>query len=160
MVGEVFAGLGAIKTALDIAKGLKDISDTAARNMAVVELTEKILAARESQSALLDRVSELEQEVVRLKDWEADKKRYQLSDIGNGVVALVLKPAMSNGEPAHKICADCAAKGEKSHLQPHIRGPYYEQYKCHGCGFEIGIDKGSPPRDFYGDPTSGDWTTS
>ena len=50
MVAEVFAGLSAIKSALDIAKGLKDISDAAARNMAVVELTEKILAARELQS--------------------------------------------------------------------------------------------------------------
>lgn len=146
MVAEVFAGLGAIKTALDIAKGLKDISDAAARNMAVVELTEKILAAREAQSTLLDRVSELENEVTHLRDWEADKKRYQLADIGGGVVALALKPAMSNGEAMHYLCADCAASGKKSYLQPHIRGPYYDQYKCNGCRFEIGINKGTPPQ--------------
>jgi DNA-directed RNA polymerase subunit RPC12/RpoP len=162
MVGEVFAGLGAIKTALDIAKGLKDINDAAARNLAVVELTEKILAAREAQSTLLDRVSDLENEVIQLKDWKADKDRYQLADIGNGVVALALKRAMSNGEPMHYICADCAAKGQKSYLQPHVRGPHFDQYKCGSCGFEIGIDKDKRPRDFYGDPidgTGGDFMT-
>jgi len=42
MVGEVFAGLGAIKTAFDIAKGLKDIDDAARRNAAVIELQQKI----------------------------------------------------------------------------------------------------------------------
>ena len=145
MAAELIAGLGALKTAFDMAKGLKDINDATIRNGAVIELEEKILAAREAQSTLLDRVSELENEVTRLKDWEADKKRYQLADIGKGVVALALKPTMSNGEPMHYICADCAAKGKKSHLQPHINGPYYDQFKCNGCGFEIGIDKGSPP---------------
>jgi len=50
VVGEVFAGLGALKTAFDIAKGLKDIDDAARRNAAVIELQEKILAAREAQS--------------------------------------------------------------------------------------------------------------
>lgn len=151
MVGEVFAGLSALKTAFDIAKGLKDIDDATRRNAAVIELQEKILLAQETQSTLVNRVSDLEKEVVRLKNWEADKKRYQLSDIGRGVVALALKPVMSSGEPPHYICADCAANGKKSYLQPHIRGSYYDQYKCNGCGFEIGIDKGTPPRDFYGD---------
>jgi hypothetical protein len=44
MVGEVFAGIGALKTAFDIAKGLKDIDDVARRNAAVIELQEKILS--------------------------------------------------------------------------------------------------------------------
>ncbi len=49
MVSEIFAGLGAFKTMFDIAKGLKDINDAAARNAAVVELQEKILAAQASR---------------------------------------------------------------------------------------------------------------
>jgi hypothetical protein len=40
MVAEVFAGLGAFKTAFDIAKGLKDIDDATRRNAAVIELQE------------------------------------------------------------------------------------------------------------------------
>jgi hypothetical protein len=156
MVGEAFAGLSALKTAFDIAKGLKDIDDATRRNAAVIELQEKLLTAQSAQAALLEQVGELEKEVARLKAWEADKKRYQLADIGNGVVALALKPAMSNGEPTHYLCANCAAKGQKSYLQPHMRGSYYEQYKCNGCGFEIGIDKGTPPQSNWQSPDDDD----
>lgn len=148
MVGEAFAGLSAIKTAFDIAKGLKDIDDTARRNVAVIELQEKILTAQQTQSALIERVSELEKEVVRLKDWEADKKRYKLTEIGPGVIALALQESMRNGEPLHKICADCAANGKKFYLQAHISGPYLDRFKCNGCGFEIDINKGDPPQNW------------
>ncbi len=51
MVAEVFAGLGAIKTAFDLAKGLKDIDDATRRNAAVIKLQEKILDAQQAQSA-------------------------------------------------------------------------------------------------------------
>jgi hypothetical protein len=55
MVGEAIAGLGAIKSAFDLAKGLKDINDAAVRNAAVIELQERILAAQQAQSALVER---------------------------------------------------------------------------------------------------------
>jgi rubredoxin len=145
VVAETVAGLGAFKAMLDLAKSLRKIDDAVKRNEAVAELWEQILTAQQRYSAAIEEAKELKAEVGRLKNWEADKNRYQLTDIGNGVVALALKPAMSNGEPLHYICPDCAASGKKSYLQPLIRGPYHDQYKCNGCGFEIGIDKGTPP---------------
>src|SRR5579863_9111223 len=78
MVAEVYAGLSAIKTAFDMAKGLKDIHDATLRNAAVIELQEKILSAQSEQATLVVRVRELEQEVDNLKSWNADKDRYQL----------------------------------------------------------------------------------
>ena len=146
MVGEALAGLGALKTAFDIAKGLKDINDATIGNGAVIELQEKILSAQQTQSALIEQVGNLEKEVARLKDWEADKQRYQLTELAPGVVAFSIKEAMRNGEPFHRICANCCASGKKSYLQQHIRGEYFDQYKCHSCGEEIGIDKGNPPQ--------------
>ena len=59
MVAEVFAGVSALKTAFDIAKGLKDIDDAARRNAAVIELQEKILSAQHAESELTETVSEL-----------------------------------------------------------------------------------------------------
>src|SRR5258708_7911008 len=82
MVAEVFAGFGALKTAFDIAKGLKDIDDAARRNAAIIELQEKILSAEQSQSALIERVHDLEKEVAGFEQWEAEKKRYALTDFG------------------------------------------------------------------------------
>jgi hypothetical protein len=145
MVAEVFASLGALKTAFDIAKGLKDIDDAARRNAAVIELQEKILSAQQSQSSLIETVSNLEKEVSRLKAWDADKQRYELKALAMGVVAYALKPSMSNGEPDHYLCANCFAAGKKSYLQQHIRGQYYDQFKCRGCGDDLGVNKGTPP---------------
>jgi uncharacterized protein YlxW (UPF0749 family) len=76
MVAEVFAGLGALKTAFDIAKGLKDIDDTTRRNTAVIDLQEKILSAQQSQASLVESISNLEKEVACLKAWEEEKSRY------------------------------------------------------------------------------------
>jgi hypothetical protein len=145
MVAEIFAGLGAFKTMFDMAKALQGIHDATARDRAVIELQKEILTAQAAQSALIQTVSDLEKEVTRLKDWETDKSRYQLSELRPGIVALSIKPAMQNGEPFHHICADCAANGKKSYLQKHISGPYYDEFRCGGCKSTIGIDKGTPP---------------
>jgi len=145
MVGEAIAGLSAIKTAFDIAKGLKEISDATIRNGAIIELQEKILTAQQAQSALIETVSNLEKEVTRLKNWEADKQRYQLAELAPGIVALSIKETMRNGEPFHRICADCAANGKKFYLQQHVRGTYYDEFRCKGCGAELPVNKGTPP---------------
>jgi hypothetical protein len=142
MAGEVIAGLGAIKIAFDIAKGLKDIHDVAARDRAVIELQKEILAAQQTQSTLVETVSELKKEVARLKDWEADKARYQLSEIAAGMVALAVKDTMRNGEPFHRICANCAANGKKSYLQHHIHGVRFDEFRCNQCKEVLRVHKG------------------
>jgi Zn finger protein HypA/HybF involved in hydrogenase expression len=145
MVGEAFAGLSAIKTAFDIAKGLKDIDDATRRNAAVIELQEKILAAREAQSALLNRVGELEEEVDRFETWDAEKLRYQLKELASGSFAYVLKPEAQGTEPPHQICAACYERRKKSILQ---RVPNNSarmalgigtSYRCPECKSEVGI---------------------
>jgi hypothetical protein len=119
MVGEVFAGLGALKTAFDIAKGLKDIDDAARRNAAVIELQEKILAAREAQSTLLDRVGELEEKVASFEEWDAEKQRYELKQLipSGATFAYVLKSDAQPPETFHCICASCYQRRIKSILQ-------------------------------------------
>jgi hypothetical protein len=141
MAAETRTGLGEIEAALDMAHGLQDINDSAARKMAIADLTEKIRAAQEAQSALIGQVRELEKEVTRLKDWEADKTRYELVEIAPGIVTLAIKEAMRDGEPFHCICADCAAKGRKSYLQSTAQGEFYDVYKCNGCGAVLEVNK-------------------
>jgi Zn finger protein HypA/HybF involved in hydrogenase expression len=122
MVGEAIAGLSAIKTAFDIAKGLKDIDDATRRNAAVIELQEKILAAQSAQAALIEKVGALEKEMARLEAWEAEKQRYQLTDIGDGTFAYALKQSMQRGEPPHYICTNCYEQSKKSILN-HLYSP-------------------------------------
>jgi hypothetical protein len=136
MVAEVFAGVSALKTALDIAKTLKTLDDAVRRNSAVMELQEKILNAQEAQAALVERESELKKRVAELEHWEGEKERYELKEIHVGVLAYVLKPAMANSEPPHKICANCYQNARKSILQSN-GGSAIEILFCHGCKSEL-----------------------
>jgi hypothetical protein len=140
MVGEVMAGLSAIKSAFDIAKGLKDIDDTARRNSAVIELQEKILAAQSALSALIQQVSDLEKEVIRLKAWDTDKQRYKLTEVGYGMTTYTPKEGMENGEPPHHLCANCYHDHFKSIMQPETRNPgECKVMVCHRCGSDLYI---------------------
>jgi hypothetical protein len=115
MVGEAIAGLSAFKTMFDMAKALQGIHDATARDRAVIELQKEILAAQAAQTALLQRVGELEKQVAGFETWEAEKQRYELQKFGNGF-AFVLKTGAQPSEPPHEICANCYARGKKSYL--------------------------------------------
>lgn len=146
MASEFVAGLGLFKTAFDLAKGLKDINDATVRNAAVIELQEMILAAQQQQTAALERIAELEKELARFENWEAEKKRYELADVGNGAIAYRLKPSMANGEPPHSICAYCYDQAIKSPLQPETQAAGRTQHLvCHQCGSDLIIS--GPRRD-------------
>jgi hypothetical protein len=117
MVAEVYAGLSAFKAAFDIARGLKDINDATIRNSAIIELQDKILTAQAAQSELVDRVRELEDEVARLKNWEADKDNYRLVEVGPGAFAYVIKSEAQGSNPEYLICSTCFENGKRSVLQ-------------------------------------------
>jgi hypothetical protein len=140
MAGEIFAGLTAIKTAFDIARGLKDIDDAARRNAAIIELQEKILDAQSDQAVLIETVGALKARVAELEAWDADKNRYKLSDLGRGMSAYTLKEGMENGEPPHQLCATCYNEGHKSIMQTETRNPGRCQVMvCHRCGSDLYI---------------------
>lgn len=136
-VGELYAGISSFKVMMDIAKGLKDLSDATARKAAVIELQEKILSAQDAQSSLVEKVRHLETEVTAFKNWETEKQRYVLTDYGSGTFAYALKQDKANGEPFHRLCANCYAKDQKSILQfRHITSDKRECLLCQLCGKE------------------------
>lgn len=138
MVAEVLTGLGSLKTLKDIAKGLKSINDATVRNAAIIDLQETILAAQMEQSALIEQVGQLEKEVTRLKEWDADKKRYALGEVAPGAFAYVLKRSKANGEPTHALCANCYERGEKAHLHNNGNPVIYDNaLVCHKCRSQI-----------------------
>src|SRR5690349_5718116 len=92
VISETIAGLGAIKTAFDMAKALASIHEATVRDRAVIDLQKEILAAQQAQFTLVERVRDLEREVAAFEDWDAEKKRYQMKEFGGGTIAYVLKP--------------------------------------------------------------------
>jgi hypothetical protein len=146
MVAEVFAGLGALKSAFDLAKGLKEVDNVARRNEVAIELQEKILGAQSAQASLLERVDKLEKEVIDLKAWDAEKENYELNSIGDGVFAYAEKETMRGTEPAHYLCANCFTEGQKSILQKEITDVgRWTVLVCPKCATEIWPDGGGRP---------------
>ena len=138
MASELITGLGLFKTMLDMAKGLKNMNDAAIRNAAVIELQEHILNAQEQQSALVDEVRNLKEQVVEMEKWDADKERYQLKEIASGQFAYALKEEASGTEPAHMLCANCYGQNQKSILQTEIRNPgRHTVLFCQRCGGDL-----------------------
>jgi hypothetical protein len=128
-VAEAFAALSSFKSMLDMAKGLKDISDAATRNAVAIEIQEKILSAQAAQMGLVERVSELEKEVAGFETWDAEKQRYELKNVGYTAFAYMLKPAERGVCPPHWVCAHCY---EQRHIQiiQFIMAPQNQGQRC------------------------------
>jgi len=139
MVAEVYAGLSAFKAMFDLAKGLKDINDATIRNGAVIELQEQILSAQQEQATLIERIRSLETEVASFEEWDAEKRRYELKQLGpQGVSAYAVKKEAQGAEPEHWICPDCYENRHKSILQQVTRYPGAADVRlCQRCGWEI-----------------------
>ncbi|WP_420415254.1 hypothetical protein [Roseibium sp.] len=140
MPSEVFAGITAFKTLLDITKSLSEL-DEAASSKATLETSEIIklqtalLTAQHEQLALVERVGSLKERLAEFENWESEAERYELQDIGKGSSAYVLKPEVSTEEKAHYLCATCFQNRKKSILQPQNWDPGRCQvWICAPCG--------------------------
>jgi hypothetical protein len=143
-----FSAIGAAVTSLrlagDIAKGLISLNTMAEVQAKAIELNEKIIDAQHrifeanaAQSELVERVRKLEGEIARMKDWEAEKQRYQLVVPFTGCTVYALKASMSNGEAAHYLCANCFQEGKRSFLQVMRPKPGYLHFVCAGCNSQM-----------------------
>ena len=145
-----------IRAAVEITKAMKDIHDANVIQTKTFELTREILAAQSyameavaAQSALLDRVRQLEEEKSKLEAWDTEKQRYELKKIQTGVTVYALKQGMENGEEPHYICTNCYQHGHKSILQrEQLEVGRVIVHVCHECGsefIEFGV-RHEPPR--------------
>jgi len=119
------AAASSLKTAGEIVKGMIGLKVAADVQAKIIELQSVILAAQSgamsaqaAQTELLERVRQLENELVRLENWEAEKQRYHLQKFEPGTYVYVLKEeAVKAGEPIHAICPSCHERGRKFILQ-------------------------------------------
>jgi hypothetical protein len=123
-IAAVSGMLSALQSAAKITQGLLKMGETARIQEKVIELNGEILTAQQSafaaqatQTSLLERISDLEKEVARHEEWEAEKKHYHLQQVYPGALAYVLKPDTDTAEPPHWLCTNCYEHGKKSLLQ-------------------------------------------
>lgn len=155
MIAEFSAALSSVKVLGEILKATKDLKDSTELTAAVSEVYNKLheailksIAGLEKVDSLKTRISELEKEITDLKDWDNEAKRYALTEICTGVVNFTIKKGHENGEPFHRLCANCFGKRQKGYLQQLEMTYDGTPYKCSSCDKEI-IDythKADPPR--------------
>lgn len=124
MVDGVGTLIASLKAAGEIAQGLVSLRDTALIQGKVIELQGVILSAQSSamsaqsdQSALLEKVRDLERYVASLEAWDAEKQRYELKEVRDGALVYALKEEAKGTEPAHYICVECYGNRRKSILR-------------------------------------------
>jgi hypothetical protein len=140
----ISGAVASLKLAFDMTKTLGAIRDFSKLNETVIELQRLImsaqsdaLSAQSDQFSLLDRIRSLETEIAGLKAWDAEKKRYQLTEVAPRVFAYVLKPDAGGSEPSHWICAACYENGKKSILQGSDDVTFGWFHNCQTCKTEI-----------------------
>jgi hypothetical protein len=141
--------VSSLNAAVNITKAMKDLRDWSIVQSKVIELQGVILeaqhglfSANEERAALMEKIRDSEQKIADLEAWDAEKQRYQLTDVGEGTFAYALKAAMSNGEPAHYICANCYEQSKKSVLH-HMHSPGgMHVVSCPRCSAKMGIRHG------------------
>jgi hypothetical protein len=143
--------VSALKGAVDIAKAMIGLRDVQVVQLKVIELNSKILEAQHSalsavdeRTALIQRIRDLEKEIIGLKAWGVEKENYELRNVYTGAFAYVPKANTLGPEPPHWLCATCYENRKKSLLQDHGRASddlRMSIYKCSRseCGSEIRV---------------------
>lgn len=113
-----------LNTATNIAQAMVGLREASVIQSKVIELQGVILAAQSGaltaqsdQFSLIEKVRQLEQEVASLKGWDAQKEKYELSEISPATFAYALKADSGSPEPSHWLCAACFSDGKKSIIQ-------------------------------------------
>jgi hypothetical protein len=160
-VAAISGAVGGLKAAIDIGKGIQALNTSTEVKQKTGELLDAVLDARfklmdaaDAQSALLDEIKQLKQQIAGFEDWNSEKERYQLKAIDSGAFAVMHKPGMENGEPPIWLCQTCFEKRHKSPLQfvARDRGSgaaggrgTHARWHCNLCKSEITVYYGRQP---------------
>lgn len=136
---------GTLKTAVDIAKTVKEVNDMTTVKGKVIEMQDLILTAQSSAMTaqtqlfeLLQENADLKRKVSDVEEWKSTAARYALKDFGGGTFAYELKAEDTKGEPPHRICPTCFELGKRSVLQFQWKtNDEQDLYKCAPCGQQL-----------------------
>lgn len=143
-ITEISAGLSGLKAAKEILQALQGIKSATELNAVKIDLQGHILeaqqglfAAQQLEAESARRIAELESEIVGLKEWAAERERYELKRYHPGALAYSLKPQMAQGEPPHRLCTHCFHAGKKSILHAGGVERGYRVHRCIPCKSEL-----------------------
>ena len=151
MAGEIVAAIQGIQATKNVLKALFALKITGEVQSKLTEIGDHLMSA---QSAALDaqaeqqlmslRIHELEEQLIKFENWEAEKQRYELKETkpGRKTFVYTIKESMQGGEPPHSICPNCYEDRAKSILQWRYLGSaptHGTRLECNRCGLSVQI---------------------
>lgn len=146
---EGFGGLKTIQDTLTIAKQAKELfgkgKDGKAADPAMaqarellIEMTDKMLTAREETAALRLQMLEVLHELRRLQEFESGREKYELVETSPGNFAYKAKAAAGSNQQAIRYCAHCFEQSKRLvMLQVGQQAYYRDILKCSVCAGEV-----------------------
>lgn len=135
--------LGSLNTAKDLIGALVGVRDRVLIDRQIAEVSSKLYeastratAAQQEHAALLNRIAELEREVMRLTERHHQKEKYQLKDVYLGSFAMVRKTDDDALHSSHWLCQSCFEKGQNFVLQGRLQGQM-KTWTCPNCKSEF-----------------------
>jgi hypothetical protein len=138
----ILAITSALKSAVDITKGIMSLKNQSEVQAHVIELNSKLIEAQqaifaisESHGQAKDRIKELEEQISKMNNWDHEKARYTLKSPWPGVPVTVyhLKKSHANGEEPHWLCPNCFEVGRKSVLNTMQKRGERVHLSCPSC---------------------------
>jgi hypothetical protein len=144
--------ISGLNTLAQTAKGFNDLKTMSEVQTKAIELQSVILsvqsgalAAQSEQSAMLQRISDLEKEIAKVKGWERIKERYELKELTPGLYVWASRSEDNAPEPPHWICVKCYEEGKRSIIQKR-EGHNADTFICFECRNEFIIKKNNGNR--------------
>ena len=85
-------------------------------NNSILSLQGVIFSLQSQNHELLDAKRKVEEENIKLSNWNNTAERYYLNELCSGVFVYTLKEEHQNTEPLHHICPNCYVNGKQSIL--------------------------------------------
>ena len=143
LISSVTALNSVAKTVIEALKTTKRDVEVGEFQKAILEANSFALAVQQQQFSLAARVQELEKDNTRLKDWSAEKEKYLVREIADGVFAYVEKGFVGDLRSAQKLCCNCFNQQFPSILQE-FKGAFKGRgmvtiLTCPKCKTEVGF---------------------
>lgn len=138
MIAEFNAALTSLNLLTKMAKAALDAhTDAEVRKVvsefdaAIRDLHQRIIEIQLQSQELIRAKVEAEQKLVAYEKWEAERAKYALTEVADGVFVYVLQPQHASGHPIHWLCPKCYEERKKGILQRQQAG--FDSRICSIC---------------------------
>ena len=142
---EIATLISSIKTAIDITKSISNLVknnsplDDKTRELThtIIDTQGQILSMYAEYQKVLQSNHDISQKLMEFENWEKEKIKYKLVEIGKGVVVYKFDPIQDPSIPEYYICKNCYNNKIASILDPIYIHDDDSRYVCPRCKAEF-----------------------